>query len=778
MENQSICVLLVEDNPADARLVRELLGELGAAIRLLEAGSLAAAMTRLAESNVDLVLLDLSLPDGFGLGSLTRMLAVAPTLPVVVLTGLKDDELASEAIHLGAQDYLVKGEIGGYRLAQVIRSALERKKNERELRQLKNQYLSILTSVNEGVCVIGAAGQVTFANPAACTLLGFELDNLLGQFFHERVHNHKSDQSPYPIEECPYYQTLRDGIPCHQQEDTFWRADGSAVPVEVNSSAILEDGKITGTVIAFRDISVRLHSEQVLMSAQAKLLEREYFLRRVMDNIPQHILWKDLNSVFRGCNQVAAQSLGLSNPEQIVGKTDFDLYPDPAAAQYFRDQDDALMESDTPLHHHIEQFSGQDGKPVWLDIDKIPLHNLGGKVNGLLITYEDITARKLAQDEREQLAAVIDSSPDFIATCDPDQHLRFMNQGGRAMLGIGAEEDLSSLCIRDTHPPRDYRRIAEEALPTVMEKGVWRGESVLLGRDGREIPVSQIIIAHYGESASPAYFSTVMRDIGDLKRSEAALKQLNETLAQRVREAVAKTRDAEYLLVQQSRHAAMGEMIGNIAHQWRQPLNALSILITNIDLDYQDGALNQAALDDYQQTANRLIGKMSTTIDDFRNFFSPHKQPQSFSLLKAVQDTLRLIEASLRNNGIEVALNGAGDISLWGYPNEFGQVVLNLLTNAKEAIGERNIAAPRIEIDYSAHEGEALLTIRDNAGGIADEVSAKIFDPYYTTKRGGTGIGLYMSKTIIENNMKGRLVFRSISGGAEFSISVPQAEAA
>jgi signal transduction histidine kinase len=253
------------------------------------------------------------------------------------------------------------------------------------------------------------------------------------------------------------------------------------------------------------------------------------------------------------------------------------------------------------------------------------------------------------------------------------------------------------------------------------------------------------------------------------------LKSLNETLEQRVDESVRRNLEQERILVHQSRLAAMGEMIGNIAHQWRQPLNALGLLLSNIQDADEYGELNSAYIRDSVSKGRQLINKMSTTIDDFRNFFRPNKEKVSFSLNQAVRETLEILSASLKNNNITVQVQEECEIIAHGFPNEYFQVMLNVLNNAKDALLSNKVGRGEIRIAITQGDGQAVVTIRDNAGGIPEDILPKIFDPYFTTREKGTGIGLYMSKMIIENNMGGRIEARNDEGGATFVIVCPRA---
>ncbi|MBZ0157763.1 MAG: hypothetical protein K8I29_16325 [Alphaproteobacteria bacterium] len=271
------------------------------------------------------------------------------------------------------------------------------------------------------------------------------------------------------------------------------------------------------------------------------------------------------------------------------------------------------------------------------------------------------------------------------------------------------------------------------------------------------------------------------KSIGDLARSDEELKhnqflleELNRTLEQKVIEAVSESRAKNHLMLLQSRQAAMGEMIGNIAHQWRQPLNTLGLLIQDLRHAYRHGELNREYLDRSVDEGMQVIRLMSQTIDDFRNFFRPNKEREPFSLKETVLRSLSFVEASFRSNSIHVELVVRDEVEITGYPNEYAQVVLNILNNAKDILLERKIGNPRVTITLFREDGRSVVTIADNAGGIEKEIMGKIFNPYFTTKEQGkgTGIGLYMSKNIIEKNMEGKLSVRNTPEGAEFRIEV------
>ena len=246
------------------------------------------------------------------------------------------------------------------------------------------------------------------------------------------------------------------------------------------------------------------------------------------------------------------------------------------------------------------------------------------------------------------------------------------------------------------------------------------------------------------------------------------LNEANKGLASAVKVKTEENLKQQQLLQEQSKLAAMGEMIGAIAHQWRQPLNALGLSIQNLEYDFSDGHVDEAFIHRYVKKNKETIGFMSQTIDDFRNFFRVDKIKEEFGVKKAIEETLSIQEASLKKHNIIVKITG-DDFNIYGFRSEFQQVILNIITNAAYELKHSEIANPTIDIVLADY----MISLIDNAKGIPEEIFDRIFEPYFTTKEQGegTGIGLYMSKIIIEENMEGTLTVINLKeGGASFII--------
>jgi CBS domain-containing protein/signal transduction histidine kinase len=264
------------------------------------------------------------------------------------------------------------------------------------------------------------------------------------------------------------------------------------------------------------------------------------------------------------------------------------------------------------------------------------------------------------------------------------------------------------------------------------------------------------------------YIKLIFKDVTE---HESTKKKLQLEIDRQIE----KRLENEYLLMQQSKLATMGEMIGHIAHQWRQPLAQLGGIFMNLDAADDFKELTRTYLKKKTKKGNELIKYMSHTIDDFRHFFEPNRTKKRFELSKYIQSAVNIIEASLTYYHIELQIITPKEpIFIFGYPSEFAQVVLNLLDNAKDVLIERKIQNPKIKIETKIEKNEVIIQIQDNGGGIDDKNIDKIFDIYFTTKAktGGSGLGLYMSKLIIESKEMGEISVKNTQLGALFFIKL------
>ena len=227
------------------------------------------------------------------------------------------------------------------------------------------------------------------------------------------------------------------------------------------------------------------------------------------------------------------------------------------------------------------------------------------------------------------------------------------------------------------------------------------------------------------------------------------------------------------MLIQQNKLVSMGEMIANIAHQWRQPLNTLGIIVQKMGIEYKLNLLNEKQVDKNISEAMMLMQEMSETIDDFRNFFNPKRVLENFNLHEALLKSYSIIKALITANNIAFKIDIKENYYIYGYKNEFFQVMLNLLSNAIEALIADEIPSPKITIAVTSDEKNKIkIHICDNANGIQNDIIEQIFDPYFTTKDNGTGLGLYMSKIIIEEHMKGEITVINNPFGTTFIITL------
>jgi PAS domain S-box-containing protein len=388
----------------------------------------------------------------------------------------------------------------------------------------------------------------------------------------------------------------------------------------------------------------------------------------------------------------------------------------------------------------------------------------------------DVTERKLAEDSiresREKYQAIVDSFDGFIYSCSQDCRVEFMN---RKLIERAGRDAVGEYCYKVMHD-------RDSVCPWCLNERVFAGEKIhwemFSPKDNNWYYVVNVPIRHADGSMSK---HSMMFDITDRKRFEEELQrqkqllqELNDTLENRVEEEVAKNREKDIMLIQQNRQAALGEMLDHIAHQWKQPLNSISLIIQGLEEASSYGELTDEVIGESVGKTIALVQHMAQTIDTFRGFYRPDKEKKVFNVKDSIDQALAFIAPALRFHSIAVELDVDPGLTAFGYSKEYAQVLLNILANARDIFMTRGTEKARVIVRAYAEDNKAVVTIEDNGGGIPEAIIGRIFDFYFTTNEagGGTGIGLYMSRNIIEKNMGGTLSAENTDDGARFRIEI------
>lgn len=399
----------------------------------------------------------------------------------------------------------------------------------------------------------------------------------------------------------------------------------------------------------------------------------------------------------------------------------------------------------------------------------------------------------------EQYQTAIESS-NIISKTDIKGIITFVNDEFCKISGYSREELIGQNHNIVRHPDVPSSTF-KQLWQTILQKKTYKSTVKNLAKDGSTFYVNTTVCPILDENDEIEEFIAIRYDVTESVRlSEAliakdeeledlnvtleervqeqtkALTKLNQTLEERVKEEVEKNREKDRLLFQQARLASMGEMIANIAHQWRQPLSELNITLYKMNKFRSITEDVDRSFEQSYDHAKKIIAKMSETIEDFRNFFNPNRQTESFLLSCVARESIDIMRGTLEKNEVEMKLNVKCDAEVRGFMNEFSQVLINLINNSMDAFVQKKIKKRLIyiEIDTSA-QGDAIIKVCDNAGGIEPDVLDKIFEPYFTTKHAsaGTGLGLYMSKMIIHNSMQGTIRAFNDQDGVCFIVTIP-----
>ncbi len=672
-------------------------------------------------------------------------------------------------------------------ISTIAGTLFEKKETKDTLGKLENQNKMILESAGEGICGINEFGIYTFVNPAASNLLGYTTQELIGKKSHEVWHNKDSEK------ECLICKSYKNNKVYSTENEVFLKKDGSSFPVEYVSTPIIKNGINNGAVIVFKDIRQRKKAQNEIED----LLDREKQLRELLQTIASvNDLLITSDSIDKLINMSCETLSSYKKYHLIV------IFLQDTQELYFYTKDKIALEKiekiekkliNSFLKNERLQTIIQSGKNAQFD-NISDINNIAFKEIVKNLNVSNINLFPLRRDVKSSSfgTLMVFSANHTVYKFAKEELQMLWELSGNIGFAI------------DSYRQKDALVELNESVKTIIDATM---EGIFVFENDICIDVNNEAVKLFGYASKQEILGKKNLDFVNLQTQEKSDQPYEIELIKKdgtVFDALVRNMDLflnkqtkniftvvdlselktkERLLFQQSKMASMGEMIGNIAHQWRQPISTISMWANNMLIDIEIDEVNNDDLITYANNINEQTEYLSKTIDDFRNFFIPNKEKTTFTLKDNVNKAIELLSASFKTHKIEV-IKTIEDISITSFENELTQAILNIIKNAKDIL----ITLPKerkrlIFIDIYQKDNMTFIEIKDNAGGIPKDVINKIFEPYITTKNKslGTGIGLYMTESIITKHLNGKIFVKNINykydgklyTGAKFNIIVP-----
>lgn len=481
--------------------------------------------------------------------------------------------------------------------------------------------------------------------------------------------------------------------------------------------------------------------------AENELKKSQQFLRTVIESNPECIKLVDSRGKLIDMNKAGLNMLQADTLDEARSHTLIDYILPEWRAPFIKLHNDVMNGNSGVLEFEIE---GLKGTRRWLETHAVPMRDADSKINMLLGITRDVTEKRESEHELKILQKAIEQAPVSIVITDIFGNIQFVNPYFTHVTGYSAKEAIGQnpRVLASGHTTKDeYIGLYD----TITHKDIWKGVFKNIKKNGEEYWESAVISPIIDKNGNITNYIGIKQNITEKVAMETLLK------------------DQEEMMIVQSRHAAMGEMIGMIAHQWRQPLSVISMGANNLLLDIEIGDIDILAFKDEANSIIKQVNHLSQTIEDFRNFFRPDKEKESLSVDEIVKETLMIIGKNLENNDIKINLSFSTKAMIKTYKRELIQVFINIINNAKEAINENTKDEKLLFINTREEADNIIIEFCDNGGGIKQNIINKIFEPYFSTKDKltGTGLGLYMSKTIVTKHLNGDIAAKNNQiGGA------------
>lgn len=484
-------------------------------------------------------------------------------------------------------------------------------------------------------------------------------------------------------------------------------------------------------------------------------------LKSALERSPMSVVITDKNGTIEYINPNYTKITGYSKEELINQNPRLVKSGETSQEQYAKMW--AEISSGNIWQSDVKNIA-KDGSYFWEDSTIVPSFTPEGEVDGYIAFKLDITEKirlreklNAERDKNIELGLILQEVSNEIYIYDKES-LKFIYANKSACENVGYTlKELKEITPYELRESKD-KEIFTEYLKEVdagkrSDRTFFSSEQKRKDNTTYNVDMSiQKVIFNGKEAYMSFIIDTTFREL--IKQ-----KMLNQ----------------EEIMITQSRHAAMGEMIGMIAHQWRQPITIIAMEANNLLVDIQLEELNEESVREQSLGILKQTEYLSKTIDDFRNFFRPNKTKEETDIYSVMQEAEGVMGKSLLNSQIKLVISKAELPTVLTYSRELLQVYLNLLKNAKEALVEHRENERKIEVSFSSNGSMLITSVCDNGGGIQKEIMPKIFEPYFSTKdaQTGTGLGLYMSKTIIEKHLKGRIEVNNVQDGVCFAVYIP-----
>ena len=619
----------------------------------------------------------------------------------------------------------------------------------------------LLNNSNVGILIVDKNREILLVNHHLCEMFGYEENELLGQY-SEKLHASYETSTEFAKQafdfllqgkavEIEYRLKKRDGT-------LFWAHISGDTNEEYNEY-VWTIADVTQRVEEEKSIRAKKERmELALFGSKAGALELN-LLDAAMYYSSQ---WKRM----LGYKNDELPTL-LSTWENLVHPSDAEpLMPKVQKAI------DAKMEN-IEITHRLKHLSGEW---IWVTSKGLIQYDSDGKAFSVVGIATDITKQKNIELTYVQQGQIIEQIHDSVVTTDVHGSIITWNHGSEILYGYKADEVLGKhISLIHLEEDLDSFRINIES---VLKYGEYNTEFRAIKKSKDLIDIDLSLSLLKDEKGEYAGIVGYAQDITKRKKAEAAIQYINENLQKEVDAQIYEIREQDLRLLQQSKLAQMGDMVGMIAHQWRQPLNAISGTVVNLSLLSKMAKLEPQIVEKSSSFIQDQCQNMSSIIETFINFAKPEKESALFKISHAVDESMVIIGAQLKRHNIKTAIKSTSEnISIIGHEDLLEQVIINILSNMKDAFDDSTVQEKLINI--TMRRGAALsgsnvpiIMIEDNAGGVPKEIREKIFNPYFTTKEQGkgTGIGLYMSMKIMKERFDGDLIYSPTDDGSCFTI--------